>query len=303
MRGMATWCVGVAIVGLACSSATDTTAPPGASATPPSSSEEETPDSGAPSTADGGASAATSSKGSGGLACTSTETLAGSGREVCVVTVGAIELKIVLPEGGSGPLSLGLYLHGDGAGAHKSNSALRTLTSWADAEHGIIVSALAPNGCAWWQTPAHDCQATTTEPDNDAENTAALESAFVALLDAYDVRLDRTFYYGSSGGSIFLTEQWLPLQGHRHPGVFALNCGGKTAKRTWAWDTTDTSLRAKQSLAFTYGDQDFLVPDIEASIADLEKRSFEPTIKVIPGAAHCAFDGHSEALGVWNAAP
>src|SRR5262249_41615635 len=60
-----------------------------------------------------------SSGGRGGLPCTRTEEL-GEGRTSCVTNVGTVELKIVQPNGGSGPLRLGLYIHGDGAAAHKS---------------------------------------------------------------------------------------------------------------------------------------------------------------------------------------
>jgi pimeloyl-ACP methyl ester carboxylesterase len=134
-------------------------------------------------------------------------------------------------------------------------------------------------------------------------NAAALLTALLGLLKAYDVRTDGLRYYGSSGGSIFLTQEWLPLHGGAYPGVFALMCGGEVSTRAWGWDVTDASLRAKSPLFFTYGDQDFLLPDITKAIADLTGRGFALTSKVVPNATHCAFDAHGEAVGIWSAHP
>lgn len=222
-----------------------------------------------------------------------------------MVKVGAVELKILEPKANasSKPLRLGIYLHGDGAGAHKSGSALRAMITWSDANAGLGVSALAPNGCAWWQTPEHDCAATESDPDDSAANTPALVAALEALAKAYDIRLDGVRYYTSSGGSIFLTDQWIPLQGAKYPGVSAIMCGGIATPRKFAWNTADAAERAKHRLFFTYGDQDFLKTDIEASIAAFEGAKFSVTTKVIPGAEHCVFDAHGEAVGIWSANP
>jgi hypothetical protein len=241
-----------------------------------------------------------SSGGVGGLACARRDAL-GDGHTACVVKVGSTELKVVEPAGGAGPLVLALYLHGDGAGAHKSGSALKTMAPWLDAAHGLGVSVLAPNGCSWWQTPAHDCAGSASDPDRAADNAKALSGALEALARAYDLRADKTYYYGSSGGSIFLTEQWLPLEGGRHPGVFALMCGGEATARAFAWDTSTTPRRSR--FGFTYGDQDFLKKDIEGAVRALREKGLEVSEKVIPGAAHCAFDAHGEAVSVWAAAP
>lgn len=253
---------------------------------------------------DGGSGIVPSSKGTGGFACARRDALSG-GREACVVKVGSVELKVLEPKAGSAakPLRLGIYLHGDGAGAHKSGSALKGMIAWSDANAGLGVSALAPNGCAWWQTPAHDCAASQSDPDDGAENTPALVAALEAITKAYDVRLDGLRYYTSSGGSIFLTDQWLPLQGAKYPGVHAIMCGGIATPRKFAWNPGDVAERAKHRLFFTYGDQDFLKTDIEESINAFESAKFSVTKKVIPGAEHCAFDAHGEAVGIWSANP
>lgn len=241
-----------------------------------------------------------SSGGSGGLACTKTEDL-GGGRTACVAKLGSVEVKVV--EGkGTGPLRLALYVHGDGAGAHKSNSALKTMLPWLDAQHGLGVSVLAPNGCAWWQKPSYDCSGSANAPDTNAENSKALLEALETLYTKRDIRLDGIAYYGSSGGSIFLTEEWLPLHGDAYSGVFALMCGGKKPRQSFAWDTNDAALVAKVPLFFTYGDQDFLVPEIDEAITALEGKKLSVTKKVIAGAQHCAFNSHAEAVSIWEKA-
>jgi pimeloyl-ACP methyl ester carboxylesterase len=216
-------------------------------------------------------------------------------------TVGSVELKIVEPRNGSGPLRLGLYLHGDGAAAYKSSSALEAMLPWTDTKHGLAVSLLAPNGCSWWQTPGHDCASSVDDPDVLAENTPPLVAAVEALKKAYDLYTDRIDYYAASGGSIFLAGEWIGLEGKAYPGVFALMCGGFVASPAWSWDPADARLRDRLALYFTYGDQDFLLSDIEGSIAAFETKGFHVTEKIIPGAGHCTFDASAEAMQIWLA--
>ncbi|MDB4943980.1 MAG: hypothetical protein JWP97_3514 [Labilithrix sp.] len=263
----------------------------------PAAADASAPDADAAVTADAGP--VPSSGGKGGLPCTSTQTV--SGRTVCVTRVGSVEMKILLPLGGAGALRLGLYLHGDGAAAHKSGSVFKPMIAWADAQHGIGVSFLAPNGCAWWQTPAHDCASAQVDRDAAAENATALAAAVVALEGAYDIETDAYRYYGASGGSIFLTDEWIPLHGGDHPGVFALMCGGEASPRAYAWDPTNAAARAKNPLWFTYGDMDFLLTDEQAAVAAFKGKGFSVTEKIVPGAGHCEFDGHGEAMGIWTA--
>jgi hypothetical protein len=274
--------------------APDVAPPPGEDTTPPDSIDQ---DDGVPTTATGDK---VSSGGKGGLACARQDDL-GGGRKSCVVKLGSVEVKFVVGAGGTGPLRLGLYLHGDGAAAHNSNSALKAMIGWADTHHGLGVSVLAPNGCSWWQSPTYPCTG-DTDPDDAAVNAQALVGALGAITKAYDIRGDGVRYYGSSGGSIFLTDEWIPLQGASYPGVFAIMCGGDPP-RTYAWDADDASLVARNRLWFTYGDQDSLVPNINASIAAFKNKSFQVTAKVIPNAGHCEFDAHAEAVGIWSAAP
>lgn len=258
-----------------------------------------------PAVADGPAEGtppeAPSSPSPGGLAC-SRESDLGGGRMSCVTKVAGVELRIVRPRDGSGPMRLGLYLHGDGAAAHLDDSAVRAMLTWVDAKRGLGVSALAPNGCSWWQTPTHDCASNQTEEDVDAANVAPLSAAIDAIMKAYDVRTDGIRYSSASGGSIFLSGEWIPIQGARYPGVYSILCGGSDP-RHFEWDVTDPALRAKNKLSFTYGDQDSLYGLIRLSIDTFSGKMFSVGEKIIPGAGHCEFDTHAEAIALWNANP
>ncbi|AKV00778.1 hypothetical protein AKJ09_07441 [Labilithrix luteola] len=102
---------------------------------------------------------------------------------------------------------------------------------------------------------------------------------------------------------MFFTDQWIPIKGADYPGVFALMCGGTKPTQVFSWDTADATIRDKSPLSFTYGDHDDLLPDIQEAITDLGTKGFGIHEKVIPNAGHCEFDGHGEAMSIWNAAP
>jgi pimeloyl-ACP methyl ester carboxylesterase len=231
----------------------------------------------------------------------------GGGRQSCVVKVGSVELKIVAgkPTAATNgvPLRLGLYLHGDGAASHIDSSVLQAMMPWADRVHGLAVSALAPNGCAWWLPPSYDCGGVANQMDLANENSVALALALDAVAHAYDVRTDGMRYYSASGGSIFLTYEWIPLHGGSHPGVFALMCGGVVSDVPFAWDTTAAALRAENPTFFTYGSVDELRPQIEQTTAEYLAKGLSVTPKMIPDQGHCTFDANAEAMAIWSANP
>ncbi len=242
-----------------------------------------------------------SSKGSGKLTCTSTGNLSG-GRTYCVTTIGGSELKLAEPVAAEGPLRLVFYVHGDGAGAYKSDSAMKALLPFADQRHALVVSVLSPNKCAWWQVASQtDCSATATPvPDTEGLNADTFKQIIDAVRAGFDVTNDVAFYYGSSGGSIFLTSAFMRRFGNQYPGIYALNCGGEKPAKAMAWDASLVAERKGTKLFFTYGDQDFLKPDIEKAIPFFQGLGFPVDTKVIAGAEHCAFDAHGRAVEVFS---
>lgn len=251
-----------------------------------------------------------SSHGSGGIDCTSTQKV--SGRTVCVASVGAVELKLVLPadfESNPAPLTLAVYVHGDGAGAHTSNSAAKSLLPWIDAHHAAYVSLLAPNRCSWWVEPSYTtCDETDTQQaaheDTDQLNAPQFAAALAQLRGAYDVTGGPLFYYGSSGGSIFLAASFLPRYGNVYPGAFALNCGGDKPWGEFAWDPSSASQRGSTKLYFTYGAADQLIlPELAEVPGAFSALGFAVDDHLTPNQTrHCSFeiDNHARAVQVWD---
>lgn len=253
-----------------------------------------------------------SSHGAGGIVCEKQGDLdveAGAApRQYCLAREGGVEFRFAMPIAPSGPLTIGLYVHGDGAGAYRSNSAIETLLPWADAHDAIMVAARAPNGCAWWLRPDYACPSDPTTPVNEATdrdlahaNADALDAVLKKIRASYDITNGPLFYYGSSGGSVFLTSSFIPKYGDVYPGAFAINCGGEVpAPGSIGWDFTDASKRGPSKLWFTYGDQDFLLADEQAAVAYYQGQGFSVYEQVLPGKGHCEFDGHGRALEVWK---
>ncbi len=71
----------------------------------------------------------------------------------------------------------------------------------------------------------------------------------------------------------------------------------------YSWNTADAALRAKSPLYFTYGDKDFLLPDIRQAVSTFKTKGFAVTENVVAGATHCAFDGNAEVMRIWSANP
>ncbi|MFZ5440663.1 MAG: hypothetical protein ACOZQL_11690 [Myxococcota bacterium] len=250
--------------------------------------------------ADGGTG---SSHGSGKLACSRTGTVSTSAgvKTYCVATVGGVELKIIEPDDvatNAAPLQLALYVHGDGARAYFNDTAPRLHAPWTTRRHVLYVAALAPNTCAWWTKPSvNPCDAgvTTADRDQDGLNADALEAVVTALRAHWDLADAPVLFGGASGGSIFLSADYLPRYGAAHPGVWALSCGGEIP-----WTPITGDVRSS-FLSFTWGDQDFLLPDITAAVAWFGDAGVPLATRVIAGAQHCAFDHLGRTVEIWDA--
>ncbi len=247
-----------------------------------------------------------SSHGEGGLSCSSMGVAAEGGVDYkyCVAKAGSVEMKIVEPKaGGTGPLHLAVYLHGDGAGPYASDLDLRKLAPWTTAHNVLLVAALAPNACAWWLAPSYTtCDASTPVPDTaidtGGENATALKAAIDALRAGWDIADSPVLFGGSSGGSIFLSASFLPLYGDKLSGAWALSCGGDAP---WAgglaWDGKDPALVAANKLFFTYGDKDFVVPDVLDGIDFYQGSSIPTDVKVIPETVAAGKTSHCGNVG------
>lgn len=237
-----------------------------------------------------------SSQGTGGIDCESQGALDGDpdpDRRYCLANEGGAEFKFVLPQTSTGPYSLGLYLHGDGAGAYRSNSAMESLLAWADAHNTILVSVRAPNTCSWWLEPEYACPSNNAvniaeDRDSTHQNATALDAVLKKLRARYDISNGPIFYYGSSGGSVFLTYSFFPKFGNVYPGAFALNCGGEVPEPgTASWDLDDPAQRGSSQMWFTYGGNDPLKVEIEPTVDYFMDLGVPVDENVIVGAGHC----------------
>jgi predicted esterase len=241
-----------------------------------------------------------SSGGAGGIFCN--ETVAIGDRTVCVAEAGGSEFRFVEPTPGNGPLRLIIHAHGDGARTYRDDSAITALLPWADAHHALVVAVQSPNGCAWWQKPSQtDCSGNTpSDSDYAGVNADALKAVMDLLRSRYDVALQQNYFYGVSGGSIFLTHAFLRRYGNQYPGVYALQCGGQRPGMDFMWDVSDATERSVTKLYFTYGDRDFLKSYIEAAIPFFMEVGFPVDQTVVPGATHCDFDLNGRTLEVFS---
>ncbi len=307
MRAMRLLLLGPLVLG-ACSAAPvsggqdggqDSALPPSDSAPPPADAEAPRVDA---ADAAPDAPPPNSTRGRGGVPCSSRGDL-GAGRTYCVSAEGGSEYKLAEPSAGSGPLRLALFVHGDRAEDHRSDAAMRALLPWADAHRALFVSVLSPNKCAWWQLPTQtDCtDQGPLEPDVEGLNADALRAVIDRIRAGFDVTFGPMFYYGASGGSVFLTKAFLRRFGDLYPGAYALNCGGEKPDRPVAWPTSDPQRRGPTKLFFTYGERDFLKADIEVAIPFFAGLGLPTDTKVIAGAEHCAFDTHGRTAEVWSA--
>lgn len=257
------------------------------------------------------------SGGSGGLSCRTTKSVTTQGGvklSYCMTRVAESELKVVEPTGVEGPLTLAIYLHGDGARPHVNDTALRYQGDWV-AENGVLyVSALAPNNCAWWRAPLPaigSCDSETAYDNNpqdtEGKNADALSEIIEAMRAAYDIDDRRVLLGGSSGGAIMLTASFIPRHGDRYPAAYALACGGEVPWQDFAWDTSDSDLIGGISLSFAYGTGERLTSEITDAHEFYEALGVHSEVRVETPTSyeynHCHYNQLGTIPDQWDSAP
>jgi hypothetical protein len=252
---------------------------------------------------DGGQDAGpASSRGSGKLTCVRNGTVntSAGAKSYCVGSVAGVEFKVIEPDDVTSPfpMRLAVYVHGDGARAYVNDTALRIQAPWTTSHHVLYVAVLAPNRCAWWVKPgvnACDGGASVNDRDLAGSNAVALEQVITAVRAGWDVLDAPMLFGGASGGSIFLSASYLPRYGDSRTGVWALSCGGEIP-----WSPLVGASPEQSRLSFTWGDQDFLVPDITQAVGWFTDAGFPVDTRLIPGAQHCAFDHLGRTTEIWD---
>lgn len=275
------------------------------------SSGETTSSSGAPSSSSGALSSGGSSGASGssgtGIACAAQGELAvatgAAPRQYCQAQEGESEFRFVLPAAPTGPMRLGIFLHGDESAGYEDDAALEELLPWIDAHNTLMVSVRAPNGCSWWLGPQYTCVGLNLPADRvDAmSNADALVAVIEKFREVYDIDDGPVFFSSISGGSTFLTYNFFAKYGNVYPGPLAVNCGGETpATGTVSWDMTQAALRGATKMWFTINEGDPLHEYSAPAVDYFTGLQFPVVDSALPGDGHCDFDTHGRTAAVWS---
>jgi hypothetical protein len=227
------------------------------------------------------------------------------------ITISNVEMKVFPPavrkalDGNEDvwqrPLQLAVYLHGDNANGYFNEWGYQALRSYARSKNMLFVAALAPyseraqfaKGYSWW----HSGEA----------NNEAFKKAIDFLRAKYNIIDGHNLYVGMSGGSTFLTSNFIPKYGNQYSGAFVINCGG-AAPRSFHYQLSP-ALRSKIRLYYNYGSEDYLSKPtgsygnvIGASINQYKRLGLVADVNVIKGKNHC--DGtvrwNDISANIWN---
>lgn len=227
-----------------------------------------------------------------GLACD--QTFRHAGRQGCLSEVDGLQVKF-FPLADPVPVQrIAVFLHGDGAADWTENWGFREeILNWADARDVLVLGIQSPASYDGDPDPAFGA----AQPVHADMVATTLET----FLDAYEVVEERQLYWGVSGGSWFTSSSYIPVAGHRVPGIFVANCGGSGVSFGWAWEPeSQPEVVAANSLYFNYGDQDFLAEPSAESHAEYMALGFVTDQLVHPGATHCAHPIAEPTIDFWE---
>lgn len=215
------------------------------------------------------------------------------GRQGCRMMVEGLEVKYFPLDEPAPAQRLVVFLHGDGGADYTENWGFRQeILDWAIPQDFLVVGIRSPVSYDGETDPSFGA----AQPMHADMVATTLE----AFIDAYDVVEDRALYWGISGGSWFTTSSYIPVAGHRVPGIFVANCGGSGVTFGWQWEPENSpEIVALNSLYMNYGDQDFLAQPSAESYAEYTEMGFMTGQLVHPGATHCNHDISQPTLDFW----
>lgn len=216
-----------------------------------------------------------------------------AGYEGCRTTVEGLEIKFFPLDEPVPAQRLVVFLHGDTGADYIENWGFREeILDWAVPQDFLVVGIRSPASYEGDSSPSFGA----AQPVHADMVATTLE----AVIEAYDVVHQRALYWGISGGSWFTTSSFIPVAGHRVPGIFVANCGGSGASFGWAWDPSTTpEFVGLNALLMNYGDQDFLAEPSAQSYAEYMQLGFAAEQLVHPGAPHCAHPIGEPTLNFW----
>lgn len=214
---------------------------------------------------------------------------------ICVTQIAGIEVKIHMPTKNSPTKHLALFFHGDTANGYLEDWGYEGLAQWSEKRGIALAALLAPNRCSWWR-PSTDCVKNLFDTGANADIASR---AIASLRSKLGVR-GQNLYVGYSGGSTFLTSQFIPRYGSRFPGAYALNCGGY--QPILSLDRSVSVSRTK--LTFAYGDNDFMFTSgyISRAVRAYQAKGMVVDTQVFSGRAHCdgKVDWNGQTTRIWS---
>jgi hypothetical protein len=216
-----------------------------------------------------------------------------AGYSGCQTTVEGLEIKYFPLDEAVPADRLVVFLHGDTGADYIENWGFREeILDWALPQNYLVVGVRSPASYDGDTSPSFGA----AQPVHADMVATTLE----AVIDAYEITEERALYWGISGGSWFTTSSYIPVAGHRVPGIFVANCGGSGVSFGWEWDpATEPDIVALNSLYVNYGDQDFLAEPSAESYAEYTDMGFVTGQLVHPGATHCAHPISEPTLDFW----
>jgi hypothetical protein len=212
----------------------------------------------------------------------------------CQSTIDGIDVKFFPLAPGHAVKHLAVYLHQDEADDWYSNWAFPPIAEWTTPRDIMIVAPLAPS---LYEDGTHGYGAA-----GDVDTVSQVGPVLLKFLKAYKASPERTYYWGRSGGSWFMTSWFIPQFGQKMPGIFVPSCGGDVSNfMAWAWSPEQRSeARDRTSILFNYGAKDFLAMPIEQGMAEYREKGFHVESLVDPEAEHCQHAIDEPTLSFWS---
>jgi hypothetical protein len=176
---------------------------------------------------------------------------------------------------------LTIHLHGDGGGdydwLYEDNARIGL-------EHGLLgIVVRAPNNkCCWYEGG----EANAKFLDDLIQNEFFVK---------YNIDKRRVYFSGVSGGSQFLTGQFIPIYGSRYNSGAVMLCGGPD---NWQDSITSTPEFVRDFKLYWYSTQgDFLLDQVQEGISYYKNLGMQVGSEIRPSGDHCDFpDGVDGAL-------
>ena len=225
---------------------------------------------------------------------------------ICLTTMAKLSVLHYVPPGSRPLTRLGVYLHSDG-GVVPGDRRLALIIE------DPLVELAKENGIVFIAPEANMKKMVGGElrPGWPAvQEVNDLARVLTAFLCKYNLPADKILFYTSSGGSHYITNEFIHRIGHLYQGPMVIKCGGSPPSpkngnpyeaSDFEWDIENNrDLVDKFYLFYDYGTSDFLLPSINRSITYYRQAGFEVQTRMPLGdEPHCGTD-REKMVEIWS---